>query len=130
MYRVLLALFLLGCREKPPAKDRCGDISDELIARATEAWSKEHNVALPPLTLRDTILATCRRERWTTDLEGQTRRQLETILPTHVGGTTPDAGTGALVESGPHPDYPTPLAAGTSNIFFLEEPVRVPPAPK
>lgn len=31
--------------------------------------------------------------------------------------------------SGPHPDYPTPMAAGTDKIFLLEEPDRGPKAP-
>jgi hypothetical protein len=34
-----------------------------------------------------------------------------------------------LPEQGPHPDYPTPLAAGTDKLFFLEEPERGPLAP-
>ena len=99
-----------------------------MIVAMTKAWSSEHGVQLPPLSLRDTVLAICRREKWTADLEGQTRRTLDTILPTHVGGPTPDAGE--LAENGPHPDYPTPVAAGTSNIFFLEDPERGPPLPK
>lgn len=101
-----------------------------MIAAAMNAWSEEHGVALPPLSLRESILAGCQRERWTGDLPGHTRRMLDTILPTHIGGAVPDAGVGVLPESGPHPDYPTPVAAGTSNIFFLEDPDRGPPAPK
>src|SRR5689334_6925921 len=34
-----------------------------------------------------------------------------------------------LPEVGPHPDYPTPVAAGTDKIFLLEEPDRGPKAP-
>jgi hypothetical protein len=127
--RLLLALILVGCSQKKSAPDRCNEVTDQMIAAMTKAWSIEHAVQLPPLALRDTIVATCRREQWTTDLEARTRRTLDTILPTHVGGPTPDANT-ALAESGPHPDYPTPIAAGTSNIFFLEDPDRGPPAPK
>ena len=37
--------------------------------------------------------------------------------------------TSPLPEVGPHPDYPTPVAAGTDKIFLLEEPDRGPPAP-
>lgn len=129
MRRLLFAVILVGCGNKQPAKDRCNEVTDDMIAAATDAWSKEHGVTLPPLMLRETLLAACRRERWTTDVAGHTRRMLDTILPTHVGGTPPDADV-ALAEAGPHPDYPTPLAAGTSNIFFLEDPDRGPPAPK
>lgn len=39
-------------------------------------------------------------------------------------------GTGSpLPEVGPHPDYPTPVRAGTDQIFLLEEPDRGPKAP-
>ncbi len=34
-----------------------------------------------------------------------------------------------LPERGPHPDYPTPVAAGTGDLFVLEEPDRGPAAP-
>lgn len=127
MRRALLALILLGCAEKKP-NERCNEITDGMIATAMNTWAKEHGVTLPPIPLRETIMAACRRERWTSDVAMHTRRLLDTILPTHLAG--PDAGVGVLPESGPHPDYPTPLAAGTSNIFFLEEPDRGPPAPK
>lgn len=43
-------------------------------------------------------------------------------------GRTPDAAPGKigspLPEKGPHPDYPTPLAAGSDKIFTLEDPDR------
>ncbi|MEO8705065.1 MAG: hypothetical protein ABI867_33740 [Kofleriaceae bacterium] len=37
--------------------------------------------------------------------------------------------TSPLPERGPHPDYPTPAAAGTDKIFLLEEPDRGPKPP-
>jgi hypothetical protein len=33
-----------------------------------------------------------------------------------------------ILEKGPHPDYPTPIGAGTDKLFFLEEPERGPRA--
>ena len=130
--RVLLAGLVLGCGQARPVADRCGEVTSAMIDAATRAWATEHGATLPPLALRDTIVAACKRERWAADLEGHTRRMLDTILPTHVGGAASDAGAraGALAESGPHPDYPTPVAAGTSNIFFLEDPERGPPLPR
>lgn len=41
----------------------------------------------------------------------------------------PEKVTSPLPEKGPHPDYPTPVAAGTDKIFLIEEPDRGPPAP-
>jgi hypothetical protein len=64
------------------------------------------------------------------------------VDPTEAPSKTPatDAGakkplakpppvTSPLPEKGPHPDYPTPVAAGTDKIFLLEEPDRGPAAP-
>ena len=43
----------------------------------------------------------------------------------------PPAGNpNALPEAGPHPDYPTPVSAGTDKIFTLEDPERGPNAPR
>lgn len=118
-----------GCGEKKNKEaERCHEVTDDLVTAAIETWSEEHARPLPPLSLGESIRAACRREGWTSDVAGRTRRMLDTILPTHVGGSPPDAS--ALAESGPHPDYPTPLAAGTSNIFFLEDPDRGPPLPR
>lgn len=126
MRRALFALFLLGCSKKQPATDHCNTITDASIAEATDRWAQGHQATIPPLHLRETIVAACRGARWT-NVDIEMRRMLDTILTTYVGGPTPDGG---LAEVGPHPDYPTPIAAGTSNIFFLEDPDRGPPAPK
>ena len=128
VHRAVIALLLVACGGSKPAKVRCDEITDELVTAQIRAWATEHAVRLPALALRETIVAACQSERWTDDIAGRTRRMLDSILPTHVG-PAPDAGTG-LAESGPHPDYPTPIAAGTSNIFFLEDPDRGPLAPK
>ncbi|MBI5488988.1 MAG: hypothetical protein HY905_16760 [Deltaproteobacteria bacterium] len=47
-------------------------------------------------------------------------------LPAEAPEDTPDASAGLPSEPGPHPDYPTPVAAGTKDLFLLEEPVRGP----
>ena len=108
------------------APDPCASLTDAVIDSIAQTWSTEHGVRLPKLSLRPAVLAACRNEGWRADNRlANTRELLATILPTHIGG----AAAGGLAESGPHPDYPTPLAAGTSNIFFLEDPDRGPPLP-
>lgn len=64
--------------------------------------------------------------------ERRPKRPRARTVPT-VTPPRPPARRGAipplLPERGPHPDYPTPIAAGTDKLFFLEEPERGPLAP-
>jgi hypothetical protein len=46
----------------------------------------------------------------------------------HPSTKSPRTIASPLPEVGPHPSYPTPVAAGTDKIFFLEEPERGPKA--
>lgn len=49
--------------------------------------------------------------------------------PSEAVTAPPDGSRTSLPERGPHPDYPTPVSAGTDKLFVLEEPDRGPPAP-
>jgi len=64
--------------------------------------------------------------------ELEQRPPLPVLAKPDAARAKPEAkvGTGSpLPEVGPHPDYPTPVRAGTDQIFLLEEPDRGPKAP-
>lgn len=53
------------------------------------------------------------------------KRARPAAAPTTPKGP-PDPPEGLLAESGPDPDYPTPVIAGTNDLFLMEEPIRGP----
>ncbi|MBA3539140.1 MAG: hypothetical protein H0T79_05895 [Deltaproteobacteria bacterium] len=151
---VLVAIVFAGCRDTPAtdsagaARASCATIGVDFARSVLPKQSAMRDAAWPrelAPELQKKLQQVCAKDHWTVAAlacmpDGATcpnaqaklhKRDALSIVTDLVmaKAATPQASPkGAigspLPEVGPHPDYPTPVAAGTDKIFLTEEPDR------
>lgn len=144
---IVCAIVLAGCggKQAEAPSPSCAAAAEALVAE----YATTPALAQALGKLQGAIAAACAGDGWSKGviecvparrmkcLDGLTPAQgaklqerIAAIQKAAEAPERPEQGMASpLPERGPHPDYPTPVAAGTDQIFTLEDPDRGPRAP-